>query len=230
MILVFPLTVVKENQNKAVSTPWEMWKNKLGKRGFCHSLLPQFPLVGSGYMSVALWLTIPRYLRVSPTHTPFKFWKLEARGTLVLPLWILRNLALKVASVLLQVLPRDVIRGVNGSLKQRHFPGAGFCHPVSVLSRGHIYHGYGRLWLALQQTAIIAPSKSRRPRARWLRGESNSLSRFCNFSLCPSLRTELTKVVRWVGMLVREGKGKSEKASQPLWLFHLWERASGNEW
>lgn len=50
-------------------------------------------------------------------------------------LCILRNLVLMVASVLLQVLSRDVIRGVNGSFKQRHFPGAGFCHPVSGLSR-----------------------------------------------------------------------------------------------
>lgn len=54
----------------------------------------------------------------------------------MLLLQILRNLALKVASELLQVLSRDVIKGVNGSLEQRHFPGAGFCHPVSVLSRG----------------------------------------------------------------------------------------------
>ena len=77
-----------------------------------------------------------------------------------------RNLALKVASVLLQVLSRDVIRALNGSFKQRHFPDTGFCHPVSVFSRGRVHHGYGRLWLAVQQPAIIAPSRSRGPEPR----------------------------------------------------------------
>ena len=77
-----------------------------------------------------------------------------------------RNLALKVASVLLLVLSRDVIRALNGSFKQRHFPDTGFCHPVSVFSRGRVHHGYGRLWLAVQQPAIIAPSRSRGPEPR----------------------------------------------------------------
>ena len=75
-------------------------------------------------------------------------------------------MALKVASVLLQVLSRDVIRALNGSFKQRRFTDAGFCHPINVFSRGCTHHGYGRLWLAVQRPAIIAPSRSRGPESR----------------------------------------------------------------
>lgn len=141
-------------------------------------------------------------------------------------MWILRNLALQVASVLLQVLSRDVIRGVNGSLKQRHFPGPEFCRPISVLSRGSIHHGYGRLCLALQQPAIIAPSRSRGPRALWL-VEKAALVKFCSFILYPSLRTtnKRSEVSRDVG---ETGK-KLDKASQ-LFCFIWGKRIPGNQW
>lgn len=127
----------------------------------------RFHSEGSGYMTIApFWLTIPWVFEV-----PSLLLILEIGSKRLL--WILRNLALQVASVLLQVLSRDVIRRVNGSLKQRHFPGPEFYRPISVLSRGSIHHGYGRLCLALQQPAIIAPSRSRGPRALWLRRESS---------------------------------------------------------
>lgn len=143
MVLVFSSAVVRET----VSTPWEMPESKLT---FSHPTVSiQWGLV----TECCPFLTnnaqgICGFNTHTPTHT-LELLKLEARGTLAL-LWILRNLALKVASVLLQVLSRDVIKAINGSFKQRHFPGAGFCHPVSVFSRGRIHHGYGRLWLAVQ--------------------------------------------------------------------------------
>lgn len=204
MVLVFPSAVVRET----VSTPWEMPESKL-------TFSPRTVSIHWGLVTECCpFLTnnpqgICRFNTHTPPHT-LQLLKLEARGTLAL-LWILRNLALKVASVLLQVLSRDVIKAVNGSFKQRQFPGAGFCHPVSVFSRGRIHHGYGRLWLAVQKPATIAPSRSRGPRTPWLRGERNSFSRFCSFSLYLSLRTKLTIQLRWVGMLVRKERGNQRK-------------------
>lgn len=146
MILVFPSAVVREPWKEAVSAPWEM-SEWMGTEEFLPFSPPKFPLSGVWLQSVApFWPTIPWIFEYYPP-SPSSFFnsKLEARDALSLLWMLLRNLARKVASVLLQVLSGDVIRGVNGSFKQRHFPGAGFCHPVSVLSRECIiHHGYGR--------------------------------------------------------------------------------------
>lgn len=147
MILVFPSAVVREPWKEAVSAPWEM-SEWTGTEEFLPFSPPKFPLSGVWLQSVApFWLTVPwifEYLLPPDPPSPFltRNWKQEMLYRCCecyWETWLGRLLQYCCKFCL------GMSLGVLMEALNKDFPGAEFCHPVSVLSRECIiHHGYGR--------------------------------------------------------------------------------------